>query len=230
MYFYLKCEWHVDIPSTHRVEFKSNQGFLVNTNMERGQLPLRLKFDVGSAFALQIIWFDCKSQNVLLDPSGSLAKLSDVGISKAMLNTHTQAVMVRSSFCFRDPCYLESGELVGTVDTVTDMQNMRSCFATAHLRCPCCVSSRLQLSRKRAVYHSVRVDLGRTDLLSPSEGWRPHVTIPVGLLQRGDATLQMVLWLSGICSAARRKARRGTLHPSWCHSCAATLLTRDMGL
>ncbi|CAL8466330.1 g5866 [Coccomyxa elongata] len=41
----------------------------------------------------RIIWFDCKSQNVLLDRTGMVAKLSDVGISKAMHNTHTQAFM-----------------------------------------------------------------------------------------------------------------------------------------
>lgn len=46
---------------------------------------------------VQIIWFDCKSQNVLLDHTGMVAKLSDVGISKAMLNTHTQAFMVPPS-------------------------------------------------------------------------------------------------------------------------------------
>ncbi|BDA51312.1 probable serine/threonine-protein kinase PBL13 at C-terminar half [Coccomyxa sp. Obi] len=41
----------------------------------------------------RIIWFDCKCQNVLLDRTGMVAKLSDVGISKAMNNTHTQAFM-----------------------------------------------------------------------------------------------------------------------------------------
>jgi serine/threonine protein kinase len=38
----------------------------------------------------QVIWFDCKSQNILLDNTGTVAKLSDVGISKVMLqHVHT---------------------------------------------------------------------------------------------------------------------------------------------
>ena len=43
----------------------------------------------------KIIWFDCKPSNVLLDHSGMLAKIADVGLCKMLAGTHTETALVR---------------------------------------------------------------------------------------------------------------------------------------
>ena len=42
----------------------------------------------------QIVWFDCKPGNVLLDETGSVAKISDVGLSKMLATSQTETVLV----------------------------------------------------------------------------------------------------------------------------------------
>ena len=43
----------------------------------------------------KIVWFDCKPGNVLLDHSGTLAKIADVGLCKMLAGTHTETALVR---------------------------------------------------------------------------------------------------------------------------------------
>ena len=43
----------------------------------------------------QIVWFDCKPGNVLLDHTGLVAKISDVGLSKMLAASQTETVLVR---------------------------------------------------------------------------------------------------------------------------------------
>ena len=45
-----------------------------------------------------IVWFDCKPGNVLLDETGSVAKISDVGLSKMLATTQTETVLVGCIF------------------------------------------------------------------------------------------------------------------------------------
>ena len=49
----------------------------------------------------KIVWFDCKPGNVLLDHSGTLAKIADVGLCKMLAGTHTETALVRSALIFR---------------------------------------------------------------------------------------------------------------------------------
>lgn len=44
-----------------------------------------------------IIWFDCKPNNVLLDHTGTVAKIADFGLAKVLANMHTAGCLV----CFR---------------------------------------------------------------------------------------------------------------------------------
>jgi serine/threonine protein kinase len=46
----------------------------------------------------KIVWFDCKPSNVLLDYTGTLAKIADVGLCKMLGGTHTETVLVHA-FC-----------------------------------------------------------------------------------------------------------------------------------
>ena len=41
-----------------------------------------------------IVWFDCKPGNVLLDNTGSVAKIADVGLSKMLAGSQTETVLV----------------------------------------------------------------------------------------------------------------------------------------
>lgn len=49
---------------------------------------------------MQIIMFDIKSTNVVLDRAGLVAKVCDFGLSKVMAGTHTQNTYVRPSLLF----------------------------------------------------------------------------------------------------------------------------------
>ena len=49
----------------------------------------------------KIVWFDCKPGNVLLDHSGTLAKIADVGLCKMLAGTNTETALVRSALIFR---------------------------------------------------------------------------------------------------------------------------------
>ena len=42
-----------------------------------------------------VVWFDCKPGNVLLDHSGTLAKIAHVGLCKMLAGTHTETALVR---------------------------------------------------------------------------------------------------------------------------------------
>ena len=44
----------------------------------------------------QVIMFDIKSNNVLLNGKGVIAKISDVGLSKIMASSNTATLLVRS--------------------------------------------------------------------------------------------------------------------------------------
>ena len=44
-----------------------------------------------------IVWFDCKPGNVLLDHTGLVAKISDVGLSKMLAASQTETVLVRAA-------------------------------------------------------------------------------------------------------------------------------------
>ena len=41
-----------------------------------------------------VIWFDCKPSNVLLDGTGKLARIADVGISKVLTGSKTETLQV----------------------------------------------------------------------------------------------------------------------------------------
>ena len=41
-----------------------------------------------------IIWFDCKPNNILLDYTGSVAKIADFGLSKILTATYTDGCLV----------------------------------------------------------------------------------------------------------------------------------------
>ena len=42
-----------------------------------------------------VIWFDCKPNNVLLDHTGTVAKIADFGLAKVLATTHTAGCLVR---------------------------------------------------------------------------------------------------------------------------------------
>ena len=42
-----------------------------------------------------VIWFDCKPNNVLLDHTGTVAKIADFGLAKVLASTHTAGCLVR---------------------------------------------------------------------------------------------------------------------------------------
>lgn len=42
-----------------------------------------------------IVWFDCKPSNVLLDHSGCIAKIADVGLSRMLAGSGTDTLLVR---------------------------------------------------------------------------------------------------------------------------------------
>lgn len=93
---------------------------LVTELMEGGDLSKRIRQDTakprktswyqdGRYIALGIarglvflhshrtVWFDCKPSNVLLDNSGTIAKIADFGLSKTLEKTYTIGFQV-------DPC------------------------------------------------------------------------------------------------------------------------------
>ena len=43
-----------------------------------------------------IVWFDCKPSNVLLDKSGTVAKIADFGLAKVLESTYTVGYQVTS--------------------------------------------------------------------------------------------------------------------------------------
>ena len=46
--------------------------------------------------SMNIIWFDCKPSNVLLDHSGCIAKIADVGLSRMLAGSGTDTLLVRA--------------------------------------------------------------------------------------------------------------------------------------
>ena len=46
-----------------------------------------------------IIWFDCKPNNVLLDHTGTVAKIADFGLAKVLATTHTVGCLVSPDTC-----------------------------------------------------------------------------------------------------------------------------------
>ena len=46
-----------------------------------------------------IIWFDCKPNNVLLDHTGTVAKIADFGLAKVLATTHTVGCLVSPNTC-----------------------------------------------------------------------------------------------------------------------------------
>ena len=43
-----------------------------------------------------VVWFDCKPNNVLLDHTGTVAKIADFGLAKVLTTTRTAGCLVRS--------------------------------------------------------------------------------------------------------------------------------------
>ena len=43
---------------------------------------------------MSIAWFDCKLGNILLDPTRTVAKIADVGLSKVLANQRTETALV----------------------------------------------------------------------------------------------------------------------------------------
>ncbi len=93
------------------------QMVLVTELMEGGDLSTRIRKDTakprktgwyqdGRYIALGIarglvflhdnrtVWFDCKPSNVLLDKSGTVAKIADFGLAKTLENTYTMGFQV----------------------------------------------------------------------------------------------------------------------------------------
>jgi serine/threonine protein kinase len=44
-----------------------------------------------------VAWFDCKPSNVLLDHTGITAKIADFGLSRMLVNSHTNTMLVSSA-------------------------------------------------------------------------------------------------------------------------------------
>ena len=44
--------------------------------------------------SIKVIWFDCKPGNVLLNRAGTIAKISDVGLSKMLAGSQTETALV----------------------------------------------------------------------------------------------------------------------------------------
>ena len=42
-----------------------------------------------------VVWFDCKPNNVLLDHTGTVAKIADFGLAKVLTTTRTAGCLVR---------------------------------------------------------------------------------------------------------------------------------------
>ena len=50
-----------------------------------------------------VIWFDCKPNNVLLDHTGTVAKIADFGLAKVLATTHTAGCLVSHISGFKSP-------------------------------------------------------------------------------------------------------------------------------
>ena len=46
-----------------------------------------------------VVWFDCKPNNVLLDHTGTVAKIADFGLAKVLTTTRTVGCLVRLQHC-----------------------------------------------------------------------------------------------------------------------------------
>ena len=64
-----------------------------------------LQQDDQSACPAQVVVFDIKAGNVLLEPDGVTAKITDVGLSKMLAGSNTATLLVRAEHA---PCCLRS--------------------------------------------------------------------------------------------------------------------------
>ena len=61
------------------------------------QIALGVAHGLAYLHQLRIAWFDCKPSNVLLDHTGTIAKIADVGLSRIVAGTRTETMLVRRS-------------------------------------------------------------------------------------------------------------------------------------
>jgi serine/threonine protein kinase len=115
-----RCRVLSPLPDLHGA--RSLQVLLVTELMQGGDLRTRIRKDTavprktgwyqnGRYIALGItrgllylhsrgvVWFDCKPNNVLLDHTGTVAKIADFGLSKVLAATHTVGCLVSPNAC-----------------------------------------------------------------------------------------------------------------------------------